>query len=101
VYQEGLRRTVDAVVDRDAALDVAHDDGVRVAELPQPGDRVVRHVLPGEPDDRQFAGLREFVEHRMLDLAGRAPRAPDVEQPDLAAHRLWGPRAREVVRDRQ
>src|SRR6188508_2150733 len=101
VDDEGLGHAVDAEVDADPALDVVERGVVRIAEAGQPAGGVLALVLVVEAVERHHLLLRELDQQRMLLAAGDAPRGPDVEHPDLAAHVVESDRPAGVVEPRQ
>src|ERR1041385_8017660 len=96
-----FRRAVNAVIDRDAAVEIGDTENVWIAEFGEPVERVFAFVFPVETVDRHGAGFGVFDQERMFVTTTDAPRCPDVEYPDLAAHIVGGESLRRLFQLRQ
>src|SRR5438132_5461559 len=97
----GLGHGVDAVVDRDPAVEVVDRKLVGIAHASEPRQAVLAPVLVVEPVDRHGAAGGEIEQHGMLLAAADAPGSPDVEHPHLAEHVALGERPGRLVQLRQ
>ncbi len=75
---------VHAPVDRRPALGIVCDGHVGIAELREPPQRQRAIVAPVEPHHGHAILARDRQERRVFLATGRAPRAPDVQDPGLA-----------------
>ena len=86
VDDKGLRHTIDAPIDADVSLTVYGDYVVGISKLAQPAPGIGRSILVIESHDPDDLPSGKIVQQRMLHTTGTAPRCPDIQQPDLAAH---------------
>ncbi len=87
VHQVGLRRAVDAPIDRRASIAVECHGLIGIAELLKPLLGLVALVLPVEPDDRHDVLLRDLEQRLVFFAAGNAPGGPDIQDIHLPLQR--------------